>query len=224
MTVVITIIYVIVCLFMVLAILLQAGRGGGMGTALGGGASQSVFGGGGGADFMAKLTQGMAMAFVLCALYLAYEGAHSGSDFLKGKSQELAYEENLATAPGEVNYERVGPNPQPLPPARTAEASAAQDAAAQDAAAQDEAAQDEADDGAAQDEADDGAEQAVATPGDAAPLPGRSLAESGNAEPTRAGDDDSDGGRPAPAKGAIRPGPGDKTGSRRGGDAGRPPQ
>ncbi|TPV95603.1 MAG: preprotein translocase subunit SecG [Myxococcales bacterium FL481] len=134
MTIVITIIYVLVCIFMVLVILLQAGRGGGMGTALGGGASQSVFGGGGGADFMAKLTQGCAAAFVLCAMYLAYESAHSGSEFLKGKSQELAAEKNLADDEGEINYERLGRNPLPLPgadtppePSNPAQATSAQD-------------------------------------------------------------------------------------------------
>jgi len=45
MTTFLTIIHVIVCVFLVLVVLLQAGKGGGMGIAFGGGGgSQTVFG------------------------------------------------------------------------------------------------------------------------------------------------------------------------------------
>ncbi len=101
----ITIIYVIVALFMVLTILLQAGKGGGLGSALGGGASQSVFGGGGGADFMSKLTQGFAATFMITAMYLAYDSAHSGSDLLKNASKDI--ETDLVDDDAEINYERI---------------------------------------------------------------------------------------------------------------------
>ena len=67
---IVTYIYVPIAVVMVLIILLQSGKGG-MGTALGGGASQSVFGGGGASQFMEKLTQGFAGAFMLCVLFLA---------------------------------------------------------------------------------------------------------------------------------------------------------
>ena len=105
-----TAIFVIVSLLMILAILMQAGKGGGMGSALGGGASQSVFGGGGGADVMAKITQGLATAFMVCAIYLAYAGSHSGSDFLKDQSQTWEDKANLAEEDDDVNYERVAPS------------------------------------------------------------------------------------------------------------------
>jgi preprotein translocase subunit SecG len=108
----ITIIFVIVALMMVLSILLQAGKGGGLGSALGGGASQSVFGGGGSGDFMAKLTQGFAATFMICAMYLAYASAHAGSDFLEGQDTGTS---GMLTADQEINYERIGPNPQALP-------------------------------------------------------------------------------------------------------------
>ena len=110
---IITYIYVPIAVIMVLIILLQAGKGG-MGTALGGGASQSVFGGGGAAEVMAKLTQGFAAAFMGCVLFLAYASAHSGSSALKEGGQE---EEELEAADpnSEINYERIGPNPLTLP-------------------------------------------------------------------------------------------------------------
>lgn len=121
---IISVLYVLVCLFMVLVILLQAGRGG-MGTALGGGASQSVFGGGGSSDVLAKVTQFCAASFMVFAMFLAYAGAHSGSSRLQEKSEEVAPAE--ADAAGDVNWEAIGPNPVNLaqytpPPATEPEA------------------------------------------------------------------------------------------------------
>lgn len=116
MTLFVQIIYTLITVVLILVVLLQAGRGGGLGTALGGGASQSVFGGSGGADFLARLTQGLAIGFMVCAVYLAWASAHSGSDRLKDESEKLAAESNLAEEDGEVNYERIGSTPLPLPP------------------------------------------------------------------------------------------------------------
>lgn len=113
-TTVVTIIFIVVALFMVLSILLQAGKGGGLGTALGGGASQTVFGGGGGADVLSRLTQGFAATFMICAIYLAYAAAHSGSNFLRSKSEEFD-KQATQVAEGEVDYERIGPAPLRLP-------------------------------------------------------------------------------------------------------------
>ena len=115
MTLFVEIVYVFICVVLILVVLLQAGRGGGLGTALGGGASQSVFGGGGGADFLAKLTQGLAVGFMICAVYLAYASAHTGSDRLKSESDKINAADMYADEDTEVDYERVGPNPLPLP-------------------------------------------------------------------------------------------------------------
>ncbi len=112
MTLFVEIVYVLITVVLILVVLLQAGRGGGLGTALGGGASQSVFGGGGGADFLAKLTQGLAIGFMVCAVYLAYAGAHTGSDRLKDESKE---DESLLGEAEEVDYERLGRGSKPLP-------------------------------------------------------------------------------------------------------------
>ena len=109
------IVFVICTLILISVVLLQAGRGDGLGTALGGGASQGVFGGGGGADFLAKLTQGLAAAFMICSVYLAYASTHTGSERLRRMSEELESEKHLVDEEGEINYEAVGPNPLPLP-------------------------------------------------------------------------------------------------------------
>ena len=126
----VTIIFVIVSIFMVLVILMQAGKGGGLGSALGGGASQTVFGGGGGADIMAKITQAFAFTFMIAAVYLAYASSHTASSFLEDQSQEWEVQKRLATEDGEVNYEAVGPRGNQVLKLPTADEAAAQRAEA----------------------------------------------------------------------------------------------
>lgn len=109
----VTVIFIIISLLMVLIILLQAGRGG-MGTALGGGASQTVFGGSGG-DILSKLTQSLAAGFMICAIFLAYTSSHTESRTLRDRSEELDLQENLVGADEEINYEQIGYNPLDLP-------------------------------------------------------------------------------------------------------------
>ena len=114
MTLFIEIVYVFITIVLILVVLLQAGKGGGLGTALGGGASQGVFGGGGGADFLAKLTQGLATGFMVCAVYLAYASAHTGSSRLAEASDESTME--VFDEDEAVDYERIGEGtPLPLP-------------------------------------------------------------------------------------------------------------
>jgi len=66
----ITVIHVSVCVVLILVILLQAGKGGGMGAALGGG-SQSVFGGRGAQTFLGKVTSVCAAIFMVTSVTLA---------------------------------------------------------------------------------------------------------------------------------------------------------
>ena len=115
---IVTVIFAIVSLLMILIILLQSGKGG-MGTALGGGASQSVFGGGGSADVLAKATQVFAASFMICSIFLAYASANNESSRLKEKSQELEGQSDLLGEDQPIDYERLG-NWQPLPPADAA--------------------------------------------------------------------------------------------------------
>ncbi len=65
------ILHIVVAVFLILVVLLQTGKGAEMGAAFGG-ASQTVFGSGGPAGFMAKLTTAAAVVFMLTSLSLAY--------------------------------------------------------------------------------------------------------------------------------------------------------
>jgi preprotein translocase subunit SecG len=65
------IVHVFVCLFLILVVLLQQGRGGGMGGAFGGATAQ-VFGGRGAGNFMTRLTAICAAVFMVTSMALAY--------------------------------------------------------------------------------------------------------------------------------------------------------
>lgn len=78
MNTLVTILHVVVCVVLILVILLQAGKGGGMGAAFGGG-SATVFGGRGAQTFLGKVTSGCAAIFMLTSLFLAYRASHSQS-------------------------------------------------------------------------------------------------------------------------------------------------
>ena len=68
---IINVAHVLVCLFLILVILLQQSKGGGLGGALGGSASQ-IFGGRGAGNFMTRTTSVLAVLFMLSSIGLAY--------------------------------------------------------------------------------------------------------------------------------------------------------
>lgn len=63
--------HVLICVFLVVAILLQAGKGADLGAAFGAGSSQSLFGARGAATFLTKLTTVVAILFLATSLTLA---------------------------------------------------------------------------------------------------------------------------------------------------------
>ena len=75
----VTVLHVLVCIFLILIILLQAGKGGGMGAAFGGAGAQTVFGGRGAQTFLGKVTSVSAFIFMLTSLTLAYNSSRSKS-------------------------------------------------------------------------------------------------------------------------------------------------
>jgi len=72
MTTLLIILHVIVCIALIIIVLLQAGKGAEIGASFGAGASQTVFGAGGGKDFMHRVTVSAAIIFMLTSLTLAY--------------------------------------------------------------------------------------------------------------------------------------------------------
>jgi preprotein translocase subunit SecG len=81
------IIHIGVCLFLMLVVLLQQGKGGGMGAAFGGGATQQVFGGRGAGNILTRATAVCAAVFMLTSVTLAYVSS-SGDRQLKARIVE----------------------------------------------------------------------------------------------------------------------------------------
>ncbi len=74
-----TVVHVLVCIFLILVVLLQAGKGGGMGIAFGGGGSQTVFGSSGAGNFLTRLTSITAAIFLITSLGLAHLSSQQDS-------------------------------------------------------------------------------------------------------------------------------------------------
>lgn len=122
LTMLLDIIHVSVCFFLMFVVLLQQGKGGGMGSAFGGGTTQQVFGGRGAGNILTRATAVCAAVFMLTSVSLAYV-ASSGDRELKariveeqrkGKGNEgtrvRASKPKPAPAPAETAP--VTPNPQ----------------------------------------------------------------------------------------------------------------
>ncbi len=68
--------HVSVCVLLILIVLLQSGKGAEMGVSLGGGAGQTLFGAGGPATILTKITTAVAIIFMVTSLTLAYMSGH----------------------------------------------------------------------------------------------------------------------------------------------------
>ncbi len=75
MTTLLIVAQVICAIAIVVLVLLQHGKGADMGAAFGGGASGSLFGATGSANFLSRMTAAMATLFFLATLGLAYTGS-----------------------------------------------------------------------------------------------------------------------------------------------------
>jgi preprotein translocase subunit SecG len=117
----VTIVHVLLCVFMIFVILLQPGKDAGMGSALGGGAATSAFGGRGATTFLTKVTGVCAALFFVTSLGLSFVGMRSS--VASGAVAPAA----AAPAPGTPE---PGPSTTGAPPAGQLPAANPQDTAA----------------------------------------------------------------------------------------------
>ena len=75
-------IHILVCLSLIGIVLIQGGKGAEVGAAFGAGASNTIFGASGGQSFIAKMTAGAAVIFMLTSLALAIFWGQPGSSSL----------------------------------------------------------------------------------------------------------------------------------------------
>ncbi|MAE05560.1 MAG: preprotein translocase subunit SecG [Nitrospinae bacterium] len=77
MSVFLTVVHILAAVSLILFVLLQAGKGGGIGAAFGGGSSDTLFGSSGPDGILGKLTTGAAILFMATSLLLSFFGARS---------------------------------------------------------------------------------------------------------------------------------------------------
>ena len=122
------VVQILTALGMIGLILLQHGKGADMGAAFGGGASGSLFGASGSANFLSRTTAVLAAVFFVCTLALAYF-SHSVRPVSSGsvlESNAPAAPASAASAPNPANQIPAGASTVPAPqgPATTPAAAA----------------------------------------------------------------------------------------------------
>ena len=96
MNTLITVLHVLAAFCLILTVLLQAGKGAAMGSGLGAGSSQTMFGSSGAGNFLTKLTTGIAILFMVTSLTLAtFSNNKKSSSVIQGIEEALP-----ETAPG----------------------------------------------------------------------------------------------------------------------------
>ena len=113
MSTLLVIIHVIVSLALICIVLLQHGKGAGIGAAFGG-SSQTVFGSTGAAPFLAKLTAAAAILFMVTSLGLTFVGRQQEASVMQGAGKPPASQAAPAK-PGEPPAKAVDQAPAKAP-------------------------------------------------------------------------------------------------------------
>jgi len=124
------VVHVLACIFLIVVVLLQTGKGADMGAVLGGG-SQTLFGASGAGNLLTKLTTGMAITFMATSLLLVLAQRQKPSSSLLNRLPELP----PAAAPLDVPPPPAAPNAAADIPAAPAEPAQQADAKPADAPA-----------------------------------------------------------------------------------------
>ena len=96
----ITVLHVLAAFCLILTVLLQAGKGAAMGSGLGGGSSQTMFGSSGAGNFLTKLTTGIAILFMATSLTLAtFSNQNKSSSVIQGIEESVPENATESKAP-----------------------------------------------------------------------------------------------------------------------------
>lgn len=99
MELVTSVIHVLTCILIIGVILIQSGKGGGLGAGLGGAnaAAQQIFGGRGAGNFLTRTTVGLAVIFMATSIFLAYLSSRPRSllDLSETSGVESSQEETI---------------------------------------------------------------------------------------------------------------------------------
>lgn len=122
MTIFLTVLHVLACLFLIVIVLLQRGKGAEMGAMFGGGGGSTVFGSRGAGNFLTRMTTAAAVVFMLTSLTLAYVAQDRTGDTLfeegaPAEAPDSTFGEAPAPAPAQGAFEEVPAPPAPEPSA-----------------------------------------------------------------------------------------------------------
>jgi preprotein translocase subunit SecG len=95
-------VHIAVCIGLMISILLQSGKGGGLAGAFGGGSSQTLFGGRGAAGFLSRATTVLAVVFFVTSLTLGLYSSRAGArrSLVQEEARRRAGSPGQAPAPG----------------------------------------------------------------------------------------------------------------------------
>jgi preprotein translocase subunit SecG len=94
-------VYVIVCLFLIIVVLLQQGRAGDIASAFGGSSSQTVFGARSGATILTRITTVAAVLFMVGSVMLAIMWQKGPTSVVSGTEAPAAQTAPAQPAPAE---------------------------------------------------------------------------------------------------------------------------
>ena len=129
MSILLVIVYVLVCIFLILVVLLQQGKGADLAGAFGGGGSQTSFGPRSASNIMHRMTTGSFVLFVVLSLALA---------ILSGKQRSSVMESVETTPPAAVETTQEAADEALAPTVVEETEPAAEDGAAGDTASDDD--------------------------------------------------------------------------------------
>lgn len=116
---IITVIHVLACIFLILVVLLQTGKGAEMGAVFGG-SSSTVFGSTGAGNFLTRLTTATAVIFMITSLGLTYFSSRQNTATILDTTPVSAPADG-APAPAPIQNAAPAPDTAPAPEAAAPE-------------------------------------------------------------------------------------------------------
>ena len=107
------VLYVFICFFLILVVLVQQGKGADIAGAFGGGGTQTAFGARGATTVLHKLTTGAFIGFIVIALLLTVLQAREKPSVVKGQPQKINARGVFPAPKSAPAGQPAGPQPPP---------------------------------------------------------------------------------------------------------------
>ncbi len=111
------VVHIVVSLVIIVAVLLQSGKGASMGSSFGGStSSQAVFGSAGPATLLIKVTAACAVIFMLTSLYITYKSGHKDTDSIMMDVPAVNVPADKDVIPDPLKSKEAVPSPAAMTP------------------------------------------------------------------------------------------------------------